>query len=165
MVVRPYSNQYYKDPTGTEEEELGRLRFKVRFDYVSRNKAARKLFSARSQEQVAEEIRQHKVSMIRNVPIQGIFIEDIDMSQEVYAVIDEINGKELIYAPVVITFSADSFEDVIRFTMKEEFRTIEMLEPEELTFSRIELERMILRINDTLTNYRQYLQRKIDNWK
>lgn len=151
--------------TGTEDEEMGRLRFKARFDYVNRNKATRKLFSSRSQEQIAEEIRQHKVSMIRNVPIQGIFIEDIDMSLEVYAVIDEISGKELIYAPVVITFSADSLEDVIRFTMKEEFRTVEMLEPEELAFSRIELERILLRANETFSNYRQYLQRKIDNWR
>ena len=62
-------------------------------------------------------------------------------------------------------FSADSLEDVLRFIMKEEFRTIEIIQPEQLELSRIELERLLLRINDQLINYRDYLERKIDNWK
>jgi hypothetical protein len=49
--------------------------------------------------------------------------------------------------------------------MKEEFRTIEILEPEQIELSRIEMERLLLRINDELINYRDYLERKIDNWK
>lgn len=140
------------------------LRLRVRFDYIGRGNA-KKLFGNKGSEQIAEEIRQHKVSQIRNVPVQGIHIEDIDMSQEVYSVIDEITGRRICYAPVIIVFSADSLEDVLRFIMKEEFRTIEILQPEQLELSRIELERLLLRVNDELINYRDYLERKIDNWK
>lgn len=140
------------------------LRLRVRFDYIGRAKS-KKFFGNKGIEQVAEEIRQHKVSQIRNVPIQGIHIEDIDMSQEVYSVIDEITGREMCYAPVIIVFGADSLEDVMRFIMKEEFRTVEILQPDQLTFSKLEMERLLLRVNDQLINYRNYLERKIDNWK
>jgi len=144
---------------------LSELRLKVRFDYIGRSKPGKKLFGNKGVEQIAEETRQHKVSQIRNVPIQGIHIEDIDMSQEVYSVIDEITGRELCYAPVIILFGADSLEDVMRFIMKEEFRTVEILQPDQLTFSKLEIERLLLRINEQLISYRNYLERKIDNWK
>ncbi len=140
------------------------LRLRVRFDYLGRVRE-KKLFGNKGSEELAEEIRQHKVSQIRNVPLQGIHIEDIDMSQEIYSVIDEITGRRLCYAPVIITFTADTLEDVVRFIMKEEFRTIEILQPEQMEISRIELERLLLRINDELINYRDYLERKIDTWK
>jgi len=144
---------------------LNGLRLRVRFDYIGQGKAGKKLFGNKGTEQLAEEIRQHKVSQIRNVPVQGIHIEDIDMSQEIYSVIDEITGRRICYAPVSIMFAADTLEDVLRFIMKEEFRTIEVLEPEQIELSRIEMERLLLRINDELANYRDYLERKIDNWK
>lgn len=143
---------------------MNKLRLRVRFDYIGRGTSG-KLFRNKASEQIAEETRQHKVSQIRNVPVQGIHIEDIDMSQEVYSVIDEITGRPICYAPVIIMFSADTLEDVIRFIMKEEFRTIEILQPEQIELSRIEMERLLLRINDELINYRDYLERKIDNWK
>ncbi|HQE22974.1 MAG TPA: hypothetical protein PLM20_03605 [Syntrophomonadaceae bacterium] len=137
---------------------------KVRFDYQGKSRQG-KLFGRKNGEQVAEELRQHKVSLIRNVPIQGIYIEDIDMSQEVYMVIDEVTGKMSAFAPVTITFSADSLEDAIKFTMKEEFRTVEVLNPEELSLSRLDIERLLLRISDEMIVYRSYLQRKLDNWR
>lgn len=140
------------------------LKLRVRFDYIGR-RSGKKLFGNKSSEQMAEEIRQHKVSQIRNVPVQGIQIDDIDMSQEIYSVIDEITGRRICYAPVIIMFSADTLEDVLRFIMKEEFRTIEIIQPEQIELSRIELERLLLRVNDELINYRDYLERKIDNWK
>ncbi|MGS0764936.1 hypothetical protein [Syntrophomonas curvata] len=141
------------------------LRLRVRFDYMGRAKSGKKFFGSKGVEQIAEEMRQHKVSQIRNIPIQGIHIEDIDMSQEVYSVIDEITGREMCYAPVIIVFGADSLEDVIHFIMKEEFRTVEILQPDQLTFSKLEMERLLLRVNEQLISYRHYLERKIDNWK
>lgn len=141
------------------------LRLRVRFDYMGRAKSGKKFFGSKGVEQIAEEMRQHKVSQIRNIPIQGIHIEDIDMSQEVYSVIDEITGREMCYAPVIIVFGADSLEDVIHFIMKEEFRTVEILQPDQLTFSKLETERLLLRVNEQLISYRHYLERKIDNWK
>lgn len=143
---------------------MKKIRMKVRFDYQGKTRQG-KLFGGKSGEQVAEELRQHKVSLIRNVPIQGIYIEEIDMSQEVYTVLDEVTGKMTAFAPVAITFSADSLEDAVKFTMKEEFRTVEVLEPEELSMSRLDVERLLLRICDEMIVYRSYLQRKLDNWK
>lgn len=143
---------------------MGRLRMKVRFDYMGRGKSG-KLFGGKSGEEVCEEIRQNKVSLIRNVPIQGIHIEDIEMSQEIYSVFDEVTGKVVSYAPVSITFTADSVEDAIKFTMKEEFRTVEVLEPDEITLSKIETERLLLKVSEELVNFRIYLERKMDTWK
>jgi hypothetical protein len=143
---------------------INRIRMRVRFDYHGKTRQG-KLFGSKSGDQAAEELRQHKVSLIRNVPIQGIYIEDIDMSQEVYTVLDEVTGKMMAYAPVTITFAADSLEDAVKFTMKEEFRTIEVLEPEELTLSRLDTERLLLKICDEMLNYRSYLERKFDNWR
>lgn len=143
---------------------MKKMRLKVRFDFLGKAKQG-KLFGGKTSEQVAEEIRQNKVSLMRNVPIQGITIEDIDMSGEVYFVYDEFSGKALAYAPVVITFAADSFEYAIKFVMKEEFRTVEVLEPEELVLSKLETGRVLLKISEEMTNYKVYLERKIDNWK
>lgn len=137
---------------------------RVRFDFVGKGKQ-NKLFGNKNSEQYAEEIRQHKISLIRNVPIQGIYIEDIDMSQEIYMVQDDITGKTLAYAPVSIIFYADSMEDAVKFTMKEELRKVEVLEPEEVNLSKFEIERLLLKVSEELINYKNYLERKIDNWK
>lgn len=143
---------------------MTRIRMKVRFDYQGKTRQG-KLFGGKNGDQVAEELRQHKVSLVRNVPIQGIYIEDIDMSQEVYTVLDEVTGKMAAYAPVTITFLADTLEDAVKFTMKEEFRTVEVIDPEDLTLSRLDVERLLLKICDEMLNYRSYLERKLDNWR
>lgn len=143
---------------------MERLRMRVRFDYAGRAKSS-KLWGSKNVEQVAEEIRQQKIALIRNVPIQGIHIEDIDMSQEVYSIYDEITGKPVAYAPVLISFSADNIEDAIKFTMNEEFRTVEVLQPEEISLTRVDLERLLFKVGKDFTEYKEYLERKIDNWK
>ncbi|MDD2620875.1 MAG: hypothetical protein PHC92_09440 [Syntrophomonadaceae bacterium] len=140
------------------------VRMRVRFDYVGKAKAS-KLWGSKSGELVAEELRQHKASLIRNVPIQGIQIEELDMSQEVYSIYDDIMGKSIYYAPVTICFAASTLEDAIKFTMKEEFRTIELLEPQEIVLSKSEIEKLTLKVNEELMEYREYLGKKIDNWK
>ncbi len=140
------------------------IKLKMRFDYDGKAKSG-KLFRSKSIEQIAEETRQHQVSMIRNVPLQGVRIDDIDMSHEVYVIIDDISGKKTAYAPVVITLWADNMNDVIKFVIKEEFRTIEIIEPDELKLSRGDLEKLFFKVGQDLSDYRKYLIRKIDNWK
>ncbi|NLV21635.1 MAG: hypothetical protein GXY49_06580 [Syntrophomonadaceae bacterium] len=140
------------------------IKIKIRFDYLGQGKTGR-IFGKKSIEQNAEEIRQHKAALLRNVPSQGIRIEDIDMSSEVYTVFDEIGRKEIAYAPLIITVSADSIEDALKFSMKDEFRTIEVLEPENINLSRAEVERILLKANDELRNYKEYMLKKINNWR
>ena len=143
---------------------MAEIKVKMRFDYTGKAKSS-KFFGSKNIEQLAEETRQHQVSMMRNVPIQGIRIEDIDMSQEVYAVIDDITGKKLAYAPVVIIFYADNIEDVLKFVVKEEFRTVEILAPDEMLLSKSDMEKLLFKVSQELSEYREYLLRKIDNWK
>lgn len=143
---------------------MSEIKVKMRFDYLGQAKT-NKLFGGKNLEQLAEETRQHKVSMMRNVPIQGIRIDDIDMSQDIYSIIDDITGKKVVYAPVVITFYADNLEDVVKFVIKEEFRTVDFVEPEELRLSKNDLEKLLFKISQELSDYRDYLVRKIDNIK
>jgi len=137
----------------------------VRFDYVAEGKSGRRLFAGKSSDEQAEELRQHKVALIRNVPVQGINIEEIDMSMEVYTLFDEFTNRFSSCAPVSITFSVETLEDAIKFIMKDEFRTIEILEPHEMNLSRLEVERLLSKINEGLQTYRLYLEKKMDNWK
>lgn len=143
---------------------MASIKVRLRFDYIGKGKSG-KLFGGKNIEHLAEENRQHKISLIRNVPIQGIRIEDIDMSQEIYSVYDDIAAKTIAYAPAIITFYADSLEDAIRFSMKDEFRTVEILEPEEIVLSRYDMDRLLFKINEELTEYKDYMVRKIDNWR
>ncbi|MEA4926671.1 MAG: hypothetical protein VB084_15365 [Syntrophomonadaceae bacterium] len=143
---------------------MAEIKLKLRFDYPGQVKSG-KLFGSKNPEQQADDTRQHKVAMMRNVPIQGIRIEDIDMSQDIYSLIDDITGKKVAYAPVMITFFADSIEDAIKFVIKEEFRTVEILEPEELQLTKSDLEKLLFRVSMELNEYRDHLLRKIDNWK
>jgi len=140
------------------------IKIRLRLDYAGHSKSG-KLFGNKNVEQVAEENRQHQVSLIRNVPVQGIRVEDIEMSQEVYLVIDDNSNKKIAYAPVVITFYADNIEDAINFSMKDEFRTVEVLEPEELLLTKNDMEKLLFKVGKELMIYRDSLLRKIDNWK
>jgi hypothetical protein len=143
---------------------LSEIKIKLRFDYPGHVKSG-KLFGNKNPEQQADDTRQHKVSMMRNVPIQGIRIEDIDMSQDIYSLIDDITGKKVAYAPVVITFFADNIEDAIKFVIKEEFRTVEILEPEELQLTKSDIEKLLFKVSMELNEYREHWLRKMDSWK
>jgi len=143
---------------------MGRLKFKVRFDYIAEAKSG-KFFGSKNTGEQAEEVRQHKVALIRNIPVQGISVDDIDMSQEIYTIIDEFTGKAAYYAPVLIFFTADSLEDTVKFAMKEEFRTIEMIEPEEINLSQMETVKLIQKACEELMNFKQLMERRMNNWK
>ena len=139
---------------------LHNLKVKVRFDYKGTRTG--RLFGGKSVEQVAEEVREEKVALLRNVPVQGVTIEDIEMSNDVYSVTDEFTGQPVAFAPVTITFSADSLDDAIRFTMKEEFRKVEVLEPEQALLYKFDIERLLFAINEQLKEFKVYLERKLE---
>lgn len=144
---------------------MERIKLRLRLDYMNSGKNSRSIFGKKNIEQLAEDIRQNKVALMRNIPVQGIFIEDIDMSQEVYSIYDEINSKSVAFAPVIITILADSIEDAISFTMKDEFRTVQILEPPEIKLTALQIEKLFFKVNEELLNYRNCLERKLDNWR
>jgi len=141
---------------------VAQIQAKMRFDYTGRTKSG-KLFGNKNIEQLADNHRQQKVAKMRNVPMQGIRIDDIDMSQDIYTLVDDITGDRVAYAPVVITFVADNIDELVRFAVMEEFRTIEIIEPSEMLLVKGEIEKLLFRVSEELSGYREHLQRQIDN--
>lgn len=147
------------------EDEIiySQVRVKIRLDYKGEGKQSKFLFGGKNVEEMAEELREHKVALLRNVPTQGIRIEDIDMSQEVYIVRDEVSGSPVAYAPVQIIVSADSLEDLAKFVVSSEFRRIEILEPEHLYYNRMDLERFLFKLSQEIRVHCDNLERKLNS--
>jgi len=137
------------------------LRLRIRFDY--KGEKSGRLFGGKSPDKLAEETREQKAALLRNVPMKGIFIEDIDMGTEVYVVYDEETGKEAAYAPLELTVVADTIEDVVRFVMCQEFRKVEMLEPKQLILSNKDIERILYKMNEELNNFSEALEKRLNN--
>jgi hypothetical protein len=134
----------------------------IRLDYKGVVKPSRFLFGSKNTEKAAEENREQKVTLLRNIPLQGIKIADIDVSADIYMVMDEKLGEEIAYAPVTLTVHADTLEDIIKFIMKEEFRKIEIIEPEQLILTKHDMERLLFRVNEELSVYRENVERKFN---
>jgi hypothetical protein len=140
-----------------------RIRVKIRLDYKGIHKRGKLFFGGKNTDEVAEEMREQQVSVLRNIPLQGITIEEVDMSGDVYTIFDEIVNSQVAFAPVVLTVSADSLEDLVKFIAREEFRKIEVIEPDNITLGRIDLERMLFKVSEELRGYRIILERKFNS--
>ena len=146
-----------------EEVIRSNLLVKIRLDYRGQTKPSRFLFNNKSTEKVAEEIREQKVAMLRNVPLQGVKITDIDLSADIYTVTDEKTGDDVAYAPVTISVHADTIEDLSKIILQEEFRKIEIVEPDHVILNKTELERLLFKMKDELSNYKELLERKYNH--
>lgn len=140
-----------------------RVRFRVRLDYKGVGKSGRLFFNGKNIEKLAEENRDQQVALLRNVPVQGVQIEDIDLSGDIYTVFDEEINTEVAYAPAVFIMHCDSLEDIIRFLARDEFRKIEIIEPENIYLSNHDMERLFFKIGDEIRNYRSYIEKKINS--
>lgn len=141
-------------------DESKGLRVKIRLDFKGQAKPGRFLFGGKQVDKAAEEAREQHVALLRNVPVQGVYIEDIDVSIEVYTVWDDIANAEIAYAPVVLTVNAENIEDLLRFIAREEFRKIDVQEPGRVVLNRNQLERLLFKINGEIKNYVGQLERK-----
>lgn len=135
------------------------LKLKIRLDFKGEAKG-KFLFGNKNIEKLAEEARDQQVALIRNVPFQGISIEDIDVGMEIYTVYDENTGEDVAYSPVILTIAADTMEDIIKFIMREEFRKVEVIEPDHIYLTRQDAERMLFRMNQELKSYKTSLEKK-----
>jgi len=125
------------------------VKAKIRFDYKAEAGAGRKFFWQRHDlRQLAKDIRARNISLLRNLPFQGLSLETLDLEQEVYLVTEEANHQEVAYAPVEMVVEADSLGDLMPLTLREEFRKIKVLEPAELSLSNIDVERFLFRVNE-----------------
>ena len=134
------------------------LRVRIRMDFKSEVK--NRLFRNKNLIRAAEEAREQHVAFLRNVPFQGVKVEDIDIGMEIYVVYDENTGEEVAYAPILVILEVDTFEDVAHFIMRDEFRKVEIIEPQELFMSKQDAERLLFKINTELRTYRNGLDKK-----
>lgn len=138
------------------------IRVRLRLDYRGEKRNGQFFFGGKTKEQVAELLRERQVAMLRNVPLQGVVLEDVDLSLEVYSV-DEITGRRLqdvAYAPVLLTLRLENIEDLLPLLLKPEFRKIEVLSPESVTIFRIDLERTLFRLSQVFSDERKTMEQK-----
>ncbi|NMB41540.1 MAG: hypothetical protein GX996_06370 [Firmicutes bacterium] len=128
-----------------------RLKFKVRFDYKGKPRPARFFFGGKRTEEVAQDYREQQVALWRNVPLQGINVENMDLG-EIYSVYDAEMDEEIAFAPLELVVWADSLEDLLRFIIREEFRRIEILEPNSIILNNREVERLLFKMNEFFQN-------------
>jgi hypothetical protein len=137
-----------------------RMRVRARFDYRGEGKQGRVFSRGKEGEQVAEEVREQKAVVLRNLPIQGVRIEEINTDSEIYTVRDEMTNREVAYAPIEFVLDTDSIEDLIPFLLREEFRKIEVIAPSEIVLDKHDVERIIYRITEEMRNYQLFLERR-----
>lgn len=146
-----------------DQSDDKKLRLRVRFDYRGESKQGRIFSRWKEGEEIAEEIREQRAILLRNIPIQGVRLEDINTNGEVYIVTDEGSGREIAYAPVEFTLETDSIEDVIPFLLRDEFRKVDVLSPSEILLDKYQVERIIYKMNEELRTYRLYLEKRLNS--
>lgn len=124
------------------------VKAKIRLDFKAENGSKRFFWQKPNLQETAENLRSQKVALLRNLPFQGIQIEELNVDHEVYLVPGDDNIREAAYAPVEMVVEADSLEDLAQLTLKEEFRKIKVLEPDKLQLSTNEMERFLFKVNE-----------------
>lgn len=125
-----------------------KLRLRIRLDFQAEQKSGRFLFGGKTNEAMAETVREQQMSLLKNVPLQGICLQDFDNSMAIYSMTETSNRRtrEVAYAPLILTIKADNIEDVLPLLVKPEFRKIEVLGPENICVSKQEMERLMFSI-------------------
>jgi hypothetical protein len=136
-------------PADEEGSPATKIKIRVRFDYRGLPRPARFFFGGKGAREVAEEIRQQQSNMWRYVPIQGVKVEDLEFI-ELYSVYDENEETLAVYAPVELSATLDSLEEVLRFVCREEFRRMEFVEPAWMKLTDRDLERLFFRVGEML---------------
>ena len=127
------------------------VRVRVRVDYSGESRNGRFFFGGKSKEQMAETMRQQQVALLKNVPLQGILIEDVDLSIDVYSVTEKDGRRkhEVAFAPIILTLRIENLDDLLPLLLKPEFRKIDFLSPENVTLHRLDMERLLFRLSQT----------------
>jgi len=127
--------------------EVKRFSLRVRFDYKGLPRPSRFFFGGKGSKEVAEETRRQQAAMWRNVPIQGVRVEDANFF-DLYSVYDEPEGEMVFYAPMELLVTVGSLGDFARFICRDEFRCLEILEPDQVTLDSRELERIFYKFSE-----------------
>ncbi len=133
----------------TEVQGQASIRAKVRFDYRGKARPSRFFFGGKTTEESASELRQQQAALWRNVPLQGVQVDNLELG-EIYFVYDEEADDEVAFAPLELDVITDSFDKLLRFAARDEFRRILILEPENVSMSKQQMEHLFFHINETV---------------
>lgn len=145
-----------------DELLIEHIRVRIRLDYPGEARNGRFFFGGKSKEQMAEAVRDQQVALLRNVPLQGIMIEDVDLNQDIY-VVNEGDGRhthEIAYAPIVLDLRIENLDDLLPLLIKAEFRKIEFLSPETIALHRLDMERLFFRLSQAFQQEVKSLEQK-----
>jgi len=145
-----------------EEILTEHVRVRLRMDFRGEHRSGRFFFGGKSNEEVAELARDQQVALLRNVPMQGIILEDVDMSVDVYTVTESVGRRllEVAYAPILLTMRLDNLDDLLPLLLRPEFRKIEFLSPENVQMNRLDIERLFYRVNQSFQQQLKVLEEK-----
>jgi len=138
------------------------VRIRIRLDYRGESQSGRFFFGGKSKEQMAEKMREQQVALLRNVPLQGVLIEDVDLSLDVYAVAEGGGRRahEIAYAPIILTLRIENLDDLLPLLIRPEFRKIEFLSPENISLHRLDMERLLFRLSQSFQQEMKVLEQK-----
>ena len=138
------------------------VRVRIKLDFRGESKNGRFFFGSKNKEEMAETMREQQVALFRNVPLQGVMMEDVDLSLDVYTVTegDGRRSREVAYAPIVMTLRIENLDDVLPLLIKPEFRKIEFLSPENLSLHRLDMERLLFRLSQSFQQEIKLLEQK-----
>lgn len=141
------------------------IRVRIRLDFKGEGKSGRFLFGGKSKEEIAEQTREQQVALLRNVPLQGIVIEEFDLNLDIYTVSesDGRRSREIAYAPVILALRLENIDDLLPLIIKPEFRKIEFLSPENLNIYRLDAERLFFRVHQLMQEEIKKVERKFQN--
>jgi hypothetical protein len=124
------------------------VKAKIRLDFKAEGGGRKFFWQRRNLPEIAKKVRSRQVSLLSNLPFQGLSVKDLNVERDVYILSDEESRKEIAYAPLELIVEADSIEDLMQFTLREEFRKIKILEPDQISLSNGDLERLIFKVNE-----------------
>lgn len=124
-----------------------KIRAKVRFDYRGKARPPRFFFGGKRSEEAAVDLRQQQEALWHNVPVQGVYIQNI-VAGDIYTVFDDEVDNQVAYAPLELEVLADSLCHLVRFAVRDEFRRIKVMEPAKLDLSIHDMEQVFFQINE-----------------
>lgn len=124
------------------------VKARIRLDFKAEAGGRKFFWQRHNLQEAAKAVRSRQVSLLSNLPFQGVNVEDVKVDREVYVLSDVENRKETAYAPLELVVDADSIEDLIQFTLREEFRKIKIMEPDKISLTNGEMEKLIFKVNE-----------------
>jgi len=138
------------------------IKAKIRLDYQAIPAPKRFWAVRKNTQEISEEIRDQQVLGLQNLAFQGIRIEEVDRSGDVYNVKDPVTGEDMSFAPTVVSLEADCLEDLMEFSIRDEFRKVDIISPELICLDDKEIGRLISTVNRKMRENKLLISRLME---